>query len=452
MTTQAILNTRTVDDAYRVFFSKDPATGMSLNSIDLNSLAAALHYVEVSVIAGKRFYDPTVPNADASSQHGGELARLSSNEATFELTPLKVDNAQSLESSCIDAIAESRHLIESLTLETVRTERYHSPLPPKDWEHTVGCWRRHLADTSDPTEVRARLANDIFTRKKTFRGSKCVLGLLCGPHADVANIVRNLFSQSDDDFVGKHLIPVLIDRFRLQFLPALGTQQEGITVALSDPRLAGLAEDHSKYVVRYVMKSVGSDNADGTVSECITAFKYLFDTVPLGLLALLSVTSAAKKPDSRRVFDKVCELKSQFEGIIDPSGVKPGQFMNELAAGQREELESWIMTLNFDESFEDPWYCTTLKYATPFLFAVGGAFAGAVSGPVGIGAGVLLAGAGGLPAGGYLAELANPNREYKIAVRNYQNIKGLYSKSIGAQKFGDLVRARVKSVFGLTLT
>jgi len=451
MSTWAILNARTVDEAYRVLVGKDPKTDEAVRSVNLRSLASALHYLETSIASSKRLFDPTVPNAQRVSECGNVLAWFSGCEKTFILSRLHIDGSRSLETSCAEAIDQSRQMIVGLTHEEVLADSSHSPLPSEGWETVVKSWRRDLAPERDVESVRDELSHSIIEGKRTYRGSKCVVGLLGPANTEVASVVRKLMESATDEFLRDHLIPVLIDRFRLQFLPLLGSQQDNATVALSDPRLADLASKHCEYAVRHALSATwqGTDRSES--EDQMASFKYLFESVPLGLLALLSVPSGRRKPDRRRIFDKVVEFQKQMERVLLPASVCPGQLMNELSANQREALDAWLTELALGAPIEIPFYCRVIKYATPVIIGAAGAAAGSAGGPVGSSAGIALGGLGGIPVGDYLAELANPHRDYNIAVRNFQEIQAFWSRCSHRPGFVDCVRAKVRSVLGLEM-
>lgn len=447
MDTQAILNLRTVKDAYRVFCAKDPDTGTPVSEIRIDALVSALHFLEVSACATHRAYDPTVPEHAKLQEFGRELVERSGMASQFSMDPLEVSDPEWLQDCCSEAIADAVPLLLPLTASrnAVASDTFHSPLRIEAPAATVASWRACFTST-DVAQIRGELAAKVFYGDTTFYGAKCIIGVLGNPGLTIQ--VADLIAGADDSFLLDHVIPAMIERFRLHFLPTLAAKQPRTTVPFFDPRLVGLCEAHAEYVGTFLARE-----ARGTQPERSHAdqFRLAFDAVPLALLALLTLPDNLRRPNSKRVFERVLDLREQVDRALGPRQFVAGQLHNELDGVSRKILDEWVQSLLPASLPIEPLYCRAVKYGVPLVFTAASCLVGTVGGGPGVAGGLVFGIAAGTPAGYWLSEAINPHRRYNVALRSYGEIQGNWQRLDAANSLSGLIRAKVKSQLGLKL-
>ena len=444
MAAQAVFNLRTIKDAFTVLCGKDPNSGQKVRSIKIDTLAAALHFLEVGACALCCTYDPTVPDHAEFERLGAELAKRSGEGAAFSLKKLAVGTAPLVKQYCVAGIEEATPLLLPFTItpEKIASDTYHLPWQADSPEKTITEWRRHLSNR-DAAQACAELMEVVFDAKNQFYGSKCLLGVLGAPDPTLANRLKSLIQATDDKFLLNHLIPFMIERFRLHFLPILAANQPVITVPFFEPRLAPLCVEHAQFVAGFLAREAGPTVED-SARRNVEQFRLVFEAAPVALLALLTAPDDNKPPDSRRLFRDVIHIREQIQKVLDPCNFVAGQLLNELDSDSGKLLDEWVRSRLPASEAIVPDYCKVVKWAIPLVFsgasAVTGGAIGAVAGAV-----------ASIPAGYWLSEIINPNREHNIAVRNFTAIEGHWQMIMRSKDYTGLLRAKVRSHLGLEL-
>lgn len=154
---------------------------------------------------------------------------------------------------------------------------------------------RAAADSSGRTarEIAARVAAAAAEGKETFRGSKCVAGLLLADDSIAA--VRDRAAdilRLADDATRRKTVSLLINRFRINYVNALA----GLANAafLADVSIEGHKSAQVMLFCRYLAKQIASEHVDELSSTTRALFDTTLSGVPLGFAILMN--SRARRP------------------------------------------------------------------------------------------------------------------------------------------------------------
>jgi hypothetical protein len=433
----------------------------SAGKINLNQLSAALHYLEVGVCAAARAYDPTVPNRirKVFEECGDDVAKLAQGQGNLILSSLNMPDPSRIATASVSAIDEAALVLNRFLApsnahprEVISADTHHTPLHGTESliDDTLKNWRRYLG-ASNRNAACNDLAGAIFEGTVEWDGSKALLGVL-GTQANPDIAGRLLSLLADDAFARDHLVPLMISRFRLHFMSTIATHQSRISVPFLDPRLSELCDEHVTQLANLIaQKAVGKSGYEPSQKAL---FSRVFAAAPLGLLALLSLQEQ-RKPNPKRLFAKVFDLREEINSMLKNRSLIAGQLINELDSEEKCRLDEWIGTVLPAASPSQPLWCRVVKSAVPMVSAVAGGIVGYYVSDGGMAPAGLNAGAcywiSHEVVPNWFAEALNPEREHNIAIRNYANIREQWSKITAVESLDKRLVWSVKSVLGLDL-
>lgn len=228
--------------------------------MSLGELIGVLSFIESCVMSDHIYFDGTLPPRDVEKLQEDvqgmrkQAKDIIGTDRMLSIDSIGVQNPGQLVSLCKQAAEQSSELIAGIELGRLDKSEYDRPLAASEAKDVVESFEREVSGAYASVAGRVReaeeIASDIVEGKMTFRGSKCVIGLLTAQcdEFDLLSDVSMKFRSCSTEL--KHyLVPALINRFRINYLGGLSATRQA--PYLADPGIEGLRTDHNRLLWRY---------------------------------------------------------------------------------------------------------------------------------------------------------------------------------------------------------
>lgn len=367
---QAILEARSVKAAFRLLEKRDPATRKEITFVTPHTLVSALHFLETRAMAHRGLFDPTVPESAQIAALGDNISRSACGILDLSLAPLEIKDPDHLITCCVNAFDFMAEEVQRFTGDplVLTAEPLHSRLDVDEAAELETCaaWREFVG-TSDPMTTAKNLAQTVLSGVPMFFGSKFAIGLLASGRPDLLERMKNLVEAAgrDDQFLLSHLIPTMIDRFRLRFLRKLAFEQRHGTVAEFGPRMLPVqAADYDTAARRIAQFSAKARRAAQESGELCRA---VLRVAPVATLALLSMKLTATRGGAELLFESMKTVVERVRTVASGFPRMPGQLAHYLDDAAARAFDDYLVQLQIAPAPEKPWM---ERYAIPWVSAV----------------------------------------------------------------------------------
>jgi hypothetical protein len=442
-------NQRTIANAIATLL-KETATGGPISNRPLTTteLVNVLLLLESIASSTGMYLDGTLPPRDVK-----QLKDLVWRVKAQSGVTLKIDfinpPAAELPSFFSDA-AEAASLLIDRDLENLDTQRD----PPLDGD--ISAFVRALAIVRDDPSGRLTLefaektAADVASGRESFRGSKCVAGLLLARLSDAPVALRACECLEEaDEHRRRRIAALLINRFRINYINTLAGARQA--AYLADVGIEDLKAAQVVLFARYLAMKVAASDADTLSLATKPLFDRHFSTVPLGF-AIFMNSLAASPLD---LLNEAMKVRDLSFAAAAARATPQRRFVHQLTADEFASFQDylfksrWVALVNASEraAFSRS---ELREIAIPgAIGAATGAVLGALaSGPVGAAAGSL--------AGSVIQHVAERlttgrlgNRD--VHVDQYRRLSSYLALAMKNDRLAIPFRERVEAVFGRPL-
>jgi len=433
-------NQRTVSGAMASLLGEE--TSPERKSISLGELTNVLLLLESMAMSSRMCLDGTLPPADLKEIAAvlGRVHERSGVDLDIEFLKPSADKLISMFKSAADAAA----LLIQQSLERL-DEQSDAPL-----KGDVSKFLEELKSASQsaaPNEIAERIAESAATGIETFRGSKCLAGLILAEQDPVP-----LLALAEKTIAGvpeekqRKAIAILINRFRINYVNSLAALREA--AYLADGAIEDLKAAQVVLFSRYLAKKIAERHA----SELSAATQELFDRslhgVPLGF-AILMNSRGKSAVDLVEEAMRIRDAKFAFAAAREtPQTRFVHQFNEDEFSDFRDYLfkARWADLITASERAEivtNPWRTIRIPGAAGGAAAIA---AGALLGPFGAAAGGLLIGL----AVARVERLVN-EEPGGVHVDQYRKFDRYFARATRNDRLAKALSERVTTLFGRSL-
>jgi len=302
------LNARTLLEISQTLHGKKQ-TGETLKGapMRLNEFFNLLNFIETSVMSNKIFYDGTLPKHELENlaTHVYHLERYSETK----IRPIQAKNNAELLEFCKSAAEQSSELFKDINVSSLYKNGLDKPVRNIDaFKNAIFRKYNNHAERNDEAQ---RIISDIMTERETFNGSKCVAGILSASleDSDLLGVVSDKFSSCENDInQQEYLVGSLINRFRINYINKISSQDEYEAAYLIDPSIESIQSQQVLLLWKYILRRIERKYDNEAYQKVQNLFKGKYSTFPLGLAALLNFES--KTPHS--LFSNTLKLKDKL--------------------------------------------------------------------------------------------------------------------------------------------
>ncbi len=309
------INIRNLKEAVGTFESK--------NNIPMttNELSNLLQMLESFVMSSKIYYDGTLPPKDLEQINLllENLNRLDEFKALkISIAPISFHSKTQTLKIFENSILQAFELIKKIPEET-ETNSING-----DINRFINYFEKNSYTYSDRYNDALKIVSDVLEGKETFRGSKCVAGILIAKDDDVYvyDFVKQLFANAHSDAQKRNLVAKLIDRFRINYISEQASTKSA--AYLANPAIEHLRSQQTFLFWRYTMSKVGKNLiAQNNLYNLSETSKQLFETFPVGLSILMN--TPGRNPEALfetanlmkdKIFNKIMTSETPKERVI----------------------------------------------------------------------------------------------------------------------------------------
>jgi hypothetical protein len=226
--------------------------------MSLQELFQLLNYIEVCVMAEKLYFDGTLPSHELEHIHHKSkwLQEFSKNK----ILPITAENAGILIGYCKSAAEQSSELIQAINIKDILTNGMDRPV--KQFQGFRDAILKAYPSEKAKQETSVQIADDILAGKETFNGGKCLIGILTAelPDANLLEIVVEKFDSCTSEEEQAFLVGALINRFRINYVNKISSQDEYEAAYLIDPAIEAIQSQQITLLWRYILKKMERKN------------------------------------------------------------------------------------------------------------------------------------------------------------------------------------------------
>lgn len=312
------LNARGIRSALSTILKKNESGDfIEGTEMSLNDLGNLLNYLECIVMCDNIFLDGTLPPKDIAMttsmiNESDKMFGLYSTKNRPQTSFISVDSEKELCSLCKEAVEQSSELIKDLDVASIESI-VSKPVRESDIEPFESCFKFDL-NANERRELSQDIAKGVLNFN-TFRGSKCVLGLLIAESetTDLYALVRSWFlTYRNNTKVKACLISALINRFRTNYINALSSIENA--AYLADPSIEDLKTQQTQLLWKYVLKQIAIEkNELYAVERGNEVFKKKYLSFPIGMAVLLNT----EENDPHALLETALELRNnRFNKLV----------------------------------------------------------------------------------------------------------------------------------------
>ncbi|MEZ4652359.1 MAG: hypothetical protein R3E12_01800 [Candidatus Eisenbacteria bacterium] len=421
-----------------------------------DELTNVLSFLEAAVMSDRIYYDGTVPRNDLDRvQH--QLARLKREFETtkWKIEPMLAPSESRLYDLCRRSAEQASEMIRTLDLDEVIAGRTDRPVSG-NIDDFVSYITKDYGSDRLRTDAAMEIVEKVMADKKTFRGSKCVAGILASEldGFDLLGRVRSVMENATED-ERRQLIGALINRFRINYLNEESSLDDYEAAFLADPGIESLCSQQVTLLINYLFRKIAEQNRDFPNSEIRSFFTGQHRKLPIGLSILLKA-KPGKGP--RGLVEAATQLHHRIFTTMAASKTPQQRLIHQFEEDQFRQLEEDLLGDHFADLLEGRKKTNPLlRFVNTRIPAILGATAAAALGNVIQDLQTLAIAVGGsaalqeaLTAAGL--RLNTPTDRYNVYVDHFQNLKRFFDDAV----LLDVTRTKtisgqVEAVFGRSL-
>ena len=309
------INIRNLNQAMGTFSSNN------INPVSINELSNLLQLLESFVMSSNIYYDGTLPPNDLENTNL-LLSKLNQSSdfksLSVDIKPILFESDIKILKVCEESIIQAFELIK-----IIPNEKDVNSIDG-EIENFTSYFIKDEYKYSDRYNDALQIVSDISEGKETFRGSKCLAGILVSKvdNIYVYDFVKKLFNTSMTDAAKRNLIAKLIDRFRINFISEQASYKQA--AYLANPAIEGLRSQQTSLFWQYTMRRIGKNILnENSVQNLSETSQQLFETFPIGLSVLMN--TPGRNPEALfdtantmkdKVFNKIMTSETPKERII----------------------------------------------------------------------------------------------------------------------------------------
>ena len=282
------INVRNLSEAMSTFSltSREP--------MSITELSNLLQLLESFVMSSNIYYDGTLPPQDLINTNTILDTLKKSDDfqsLKVQISPISFTTNSKILTVCKDSIEQAFSLIKEIKNET-HVDKFSS-----DIEKFVSYFKRDDYRYEDRYSDALSIVEDVMSAKETFRGSKCLAGILIGQVDEeyVYEYVKELFKNSRNDDSTRDLIAKLIDRFRVNYISEQASLKQA--AYLANPAIENLRSQQTFLFWQYTMKKVSKSLIDKqNIQNISESSRQIFETFPVGLSVLMN--TPGRRPEA----------------------------------------------------------------------------------------------------------------------------------------------------------
>jgi hypothetical protein len=333
------LNSRTfsavAETLTNVGADKMPLQGRPMHLPELMQL---LNYLEICVMTDKLYFDGTLPNHEMEllAAKTGWLQNYSKNQ----ILPITANNSDTLIGYCCSAAEQSSELIRAIDLASLTTNGTDKPV--KQISGFRSAILKNYGTRADRLEAARQIADDTLAGKDSFNGGKCVVGILTAEleDMDLLDVVTQKFNACPDELHQSYLVGALINRFRINFINKLSSQDQYEAAYLIDPSIETIQAQQITLLWKYILKRIERKNTTFThFNQLEPLFKGRYSTFPLGLAAFLNY----KSTDPHELLRQTQSLKSDLFNKVAAKHTPQVRFVHQFDEQSFEDFQDDVL-------------------------------------------------------------------------------------------------------------
>ncbi len=331
------INVRSLDEAFNTFNLK------SINPMSINELSNLLQLLESFVMSSNIYFDGTLPPTDLENidkvlknlNQSNDFRTLNVNIKSMSFSNIK-KILEVCENSTIQAFELIKNIQNETDLNTIggSTEQFISYFKKNDYKY------------ADRYNDALQILSDVLDGKETFRGSKCVAGILVAKidNIYVYDYVRQLFANINTDKQERNLIAKLINRFRINYISEQASTKQA--AYLANPAIENLRSQQTFLFWQYTMRKVGENLIDeNSINNLSKTSQQLFETFPIGLSILMN--TPGNKPEA--LFETANLMKDNVFNKIMTSETPKERFIHSFNNDQFYDIQESLFSEKFNK-------------------------------------------------------------------------------------------------------
>lgn len=458
------LNARSIQQAYYTLFNRDSdwnnLTGREMTISELSNL---LSFIEACVMTDRIYFDGTIPPDDVEKtiNYIGQLKReIGANKLTtknkINISSIKSKNERDLLCVCKESVEQASELIRNLNPKEILRNNIDEPVKG-EISNFIKAINKNYKNFNSRKQESLNILSNIILRKMTFRGSKCVAGILvseCEDY-DLLDIVKEKFKLCSNEKQQRYLIAALINRFRTNFINAQASKKKA--AYLANPDIESLRNQQVVLLWKYLFRKLKESYQNKMSDDLNKLFRGEYKSFPIGFIVLMRTRS--RNPFD--LFETAFKIKEPIFNKIVTKKTPQKRFFHDFDKNEFQDLEEELLSnlyfeIDTGEKKDVPKYYNIINYLIPVI--IGAAAASAYSFFIKefdiqsiIAAKEITTSTSALIMKSSL-KLMQPNRRYNIYLDNYQKLKDFYSKAVTNEKVGRSLSEQVNFIFKRKLT
>lgn len=452
------LNSRSIQQAYCTLFNRD-TDGNKLDDkqITINELTNLLSFLEAFVMSDGLYFDGTIPPLDleVTKKNIYELKnKLGLTKSLlgrkFNISPIHTKNTEDLLNVCKESAEQASELIVTLDPQQILINNIDEPV-----KGNITNFLSLVKDNYQNNEMRKQVSLDILSEivkgNPTFRGSKCVAGVLVAEceNYDLLNIVKDKLNLCKNEKQKRCLIAALINRFRTNYINAQASKKKA--AYLANPNIESLKNQQILLLWKYIFRKLKQSFENEMSNDLTKLFKGEYRSFPIGFVVLMRTRS--NNPFD--LFETAFKIKEPIFNKIIAHKTPQKRFIHHFDEIEYQDLEEKLLSelyyeIDTEKHKKTPKFYNFMNFIIPVIIGVatGSAFTSFVN-DVNI-ASIITAKAAASSTSIVTKKMLNylnPNRRYNIYLDNFQKLKDFYVTSLKHEKIGKSLSDQVESIF-----
>jgi len=326
------INVRNLNEAIYTIHKK------TLQPITVQELSNLLQFLESLVMSSNIYYDGTLPPSDLHNV----TSLIDNLNLLDDFKSLKVNikainfkKKQKVLNLCKSSIEQAFYLIKEIPNED---EKSYINDDISSFESYFQKDGYTFDDRQNDANI---LIEKILSGEETFRGSKCIVGILLAKveNMDVYSYIKELFDFAQTDKEKRNLIAKLIDRFRVNYISEQATLKKA--AYLANPAIENLRSQQTflfwKYTMQKVSKELIHENSITNISQ---NSKQLFETFPVGLSILMN--TPGKQPEA--LFETANLMKDNIFNAIMTSETPKERYIHSFSDAEFLDIQEKLFS------------------------------------------------------------------------------------------------------------
>lgn len=453
------INARSIQQAYYTLFNRD-SEGNILNDKDMTigELTNLLSFLETCVMTDNIYFDGTIPPNDLEMttkyvnqiKHELGLSKLSLKNK-IKISSINFDTADDLLLICKESAEQASEIIIDMNPKDLLKNDIDEPVKD-DISNFISTIFKNYGNIESQRQASLEILSNVILGNKTFRGSKCVAGILVAEceEIDLLNVVKEKFMLCTNENQKRYLIGALINRFRTNFISAQASTKKA--AYLANPNIESLKNQQVLLLWKYLFRKLKESYQDKMSDELSKLFKGEYQSFPIGFIVLMKTQS--KNP--LNLFDTAFKIKEPIFNRIVAKQTPHKRFLHNFGKEEFQELEDQLLgelyyEIDIGEEKSIQKFYNFINFLIPVI--IGATAASAYSYFIKefniqsiIAAKEITVSTSAFLTKGIL-KLMNPSRRYNIYLDNFQRLKDFYNKAVMNEKIGRSLSNQIESIF-----